>query len=245
MRCRRRRLKHHLLEFRWVTVLSSNSSHCSCITSCVGAVSEKIKSHLTGLWGAAGYFFLKRPYKSDVSAHKWARYTSIRARKPHTEVLTWMKTKMAHKLLAHESMCVLMWCLQMIFIVRSIGGSSSLVCECSKFCCADLFWEKSERNEIGYHFFFFLKTSQSSIKSKATFLFPALPCPHTHTRLYACRQSHMTVLLLKVVHKKRTCEFHYNVQFKSSFCSVFAAPRLVVHGVDGVISTGIWFISIK
>lgn len=106
MRCRRRRLKHHLLEFRWVTVLSSNSSHCSCITSCVGAVSEKIKSHLTGLWGAAGYFFLKRPYKSDVSAHKWARYTSIIARKPHTEVLTCMKTKMAQTFSAWIDVCV-------------------------------------------------------------------------------------------------------------------------------------------
>lgn len=136
------------------------------------------------------FFFLKRPYKSDVWAHKWARYTSIIARKPHTEVLTCMKTKMAHKLLAHESMCVLMWCLQMIFIVRSIGGSSSLVCECSKFCSiADLFWEKSERNEIGYHFFFFFgKTSQSSIKSKATFLSQPSPA-HTHTHTFVCMQT--------------------------------------------------------
>lgn len=102
-----------------------------------------------------------------------------------------MKTKMAHKLLAHESMCVLMWCLQMIFIVRSIGGSSSLVCECSKFCSiADLFREKSERNEIGYHFFssFFLKTSQSSIKSKATFLSQPSPA-HTHTHTFVCMQT--------------------------------------------------------
>lgn len=187
MRCRRRRFKHHLLEFRWVTVLSSNSSHCSCITSCVGAVSEKIKSHLTGLWGAAGYFFLKRPYKSDVSAHKWARYTSIIARKPHTEVLTCMKTKMAHKLLAHESMCVLMWCLQMLFIVRSIGGSSSLVCECSKFCSiADLFWEKSERNEIGYHFFFFFENEPVKHKVQGHISFSSPPLPtHTHVCMHA------------------------------------------------------------
>lgn len=156
---------------------------------------------------------------------------------------------MAHKLLAHESMCVLMWCLQMIFIVRSIGGSSSLVCECSKFCSiADLFREKSERNEIGYHFFSFFFFENKPVKHKVQghISFPALPCPHTHTHVCMHADSlTATVLLLKVVHKKRTCELHYNVQFKSTFCSVFAAPRLVVHGVDGVISTGIWFISIK
>lgn len=55
----------------------------------------------------------------------------------------------------------------------------------------------------------------------------------------------MTVLLLRVVHKKKRMCVALNAMFNISllFVSGFAAPRLWIHRAHGIILTMIWFMS--